>query len=322
MSDFTVTVIIPTYKRGKYLVEVLKCLIRQTYPPIEILIVDQTEKYTKEEWNQLKKFLNLPIVHYIQQREPNAQKARNKGIDTSRGDIILFLDDDIIFQDNLIENHVRNYNDINIDGVVGQVLYGNKNYSSDLPKEYFHRKYGWLYFPHSYDKRMWIISVSSNNFSLRKKVIEKGIRFDETFSGSTFRDDADLSLEIWRNGFQLIYDPQCSIIEQSAPYGGMRQGVRSKYIQPISYIKGECYFILKNFGIDCWFPLLWKAYRRYVLFKRSLKSPYLFIKLNIRWTIALFMAANGAYQIRKQNKNKYPWLTPDIMVKVKNGQER
>ena len=99
-----VTVLIPTLNRYSYLQALLEQLRRQTVPPLEIIIVDQTPSDRRPP-GLYEAFRDLPL-NVIHQAEPGQCTSRNAGLQASRGDFILFLDDDDEIPADLIENHL------------------------------------------------------------------------------------------------------------------------------------------------------------------------------------------------------------------------
>ena len=90
-----VSVIIPTYNRHDILPDTVKHLLDQDYPNYEIIVIDQT----KDVPNNIKKFfkeVSNKGVRYIHIDRPGLPNARNIGIKIATGEIILFVDDDII----------------------------------------------------------------------------------------------------------------------------------------------------------------------------------------------------------------------------------
>ena len=59
-----VSVIIPTYKRSKYLIRAIKSVLNQTYENIEIIIVDDNGKGTEDQLDtelRLKEFIDKKL---------------------------------------------------------------------------------------------------------------------------------------------------------------------------------------------------------------------------------------------------------------------
>lgn len=94
MTECTVSVIVATYRRQETLQRALGSLGDQTYPDMEIIVVDDNDE---PEWNRLTESVvrRYPNVRYIQ-NHPNmgSAKTRNIGIEAVRGEYITFLDDD------------------------------------------------------------------------------------------------------------------------------------------------------------------------------------------------------------------------------------
>lgn len=88
----SVSVVIPTFDRAGVLGRSLDSVLRQTLPPLEILVVDDassdgTERLVRERGAGLVRYIRLP-------HRSGAQAARNRGIREARGDWIAFQDSD------------------------------------------------------------------------------------------------------------------------------------------------------------------------------------------------------------------------------------
>lgn len=92
-----VSVIVPSYNSGKYILETLQSVIAQTYGNWECIIVDDGS--TDNTAVVVKEFISSDsrfIYHY--QKNKGLAGARNTGIELSKGTYIQFLDsDDVIF---------------------------------------------------------------------------------------------------------------------------------------------------------------------------------------------------------------------------------
>ena len=78
----------------------------QTNRPLEILVVDQSTRplprvraYLQGEGQDIRHLTLSP---------PSTTAARNLAIRETRGEIVLFLDDDVLFQPDLIRHHLEN----------------------------------------------------------------------------------------------------------------------------------------------------------------------------------------------------------------------
>ncbi len=99
-----VSVIVPTYNRAHLIEKTLQSVRRQTYRPIELLVVDDGS--TDNTQQVVREFAEAAAgelrVRYVRQENQGAQVARNRGLVESRGEFIQFLDsDDLLHPDKL-----------------------------------------------------------------------------------------------------------------------------------------------------------------------------------------------------------------------------
>ena len=97
-----VSVILPTYNRANYLIASLESLLAQTYPNIEILVVNDGS--TDETAAKLAAFRDR--ILYIEKANGGKSSAVNRGLRYSTGDYVWVFDDDDIALPDLVESHV------------------------------------------------------------------------------------------------------------------------------------------------------------------------------------------------------------------------
>tara|TARA_B110000037_G_scaffold16980_1_gene17524 strand:+ start:4833 stop:5858 length:1026 start_codon:yes stop_codon:yes gene_type:complete len=123
MKSPMISVVIRSYNRLNHVLEIVQVCCTQTYENFEVVILDQSsDNHFKEYSPELNKLdSRFRVVH----REPlGGTGARNYGVAYSKGEIILFMDDDDIpIGNNWIADHARNYNDPNCIGVSGRHIY-------------------------------------------------------------------------------------------------------------------------------------------------------------------------------------------------------
>ncbi len=95
-----VSVIIPTYNYGRYLGKALESCRSQTYKGLEIIVVDDGS--TDDTRGVVERF--GPGVVYIFQANQGVSRARNRGLDVARGELLTFLDaDDYLLPDSIAD---------------------------------------------------------------------------------------------------------------------------------------------------------------------------------------------------------------------------
>lgn len=105
-----VSVIIPSYNKYPLNQLTLYSLAKQTFDPskMEVIFVDDG---STDETKQTMSDINLPFVfNYIYiNKNMGRSKARNLGIESARGRILIFLDAELIVEPDFIENHYRHH---------------------------------------------------------------------------------------------------------------------------------------------------------------------------------------------------------------------
>jgi len=107
----TVSVIIPTYNRFKYLLNLLESVKKQTYPNVEIIAVNDNsshQEYYNYDWDAK----GVKIIHLDQNSKELfgyacAGFVRNKGIEVASGKYIAFCDDDDIWFPEKLELQIK-----------------------------------------------------------------------------------------------------------------------------------------------------------------------------------------------------------------------
>jgi glycosyltransferase involved in cell wall biosynthesis len=93
-----VSVIIPTYNRANLLPETLDSVLAQTWPRMELIVVDDGS--TDSTPNALAPFLDR--LRYVYQDNRGRSAARNAGVSLATGKFVVFLDsDDLLLPDGL-----------------------------------------------------------------------------------------------------------------------------------------------------------------------------------------------------------------------------
>ena len=101
-----VSIIMPYYKKKKYIELAVNSVIQQTYKNFELIIVYDDEN--KEDLNLLKNLIKKDkrIKLYINKKNLGAGRSRNKGIKLSKGSLIAFLDADDLWTRNKLKRQI------------------------------------------------------------------------------------------------------------------------------------------------------------------------------------------------------------------------
>lgn len=101
-----ISVIIPVYNRFEYVENIIKCLMKQTVQPDEIIFADDgSSENLKEVLEKYKKIYNIKMKHvYQEDRGFRKSKSCNNAVLESEGDYLIFLDQDAVFPESLISD--------------------------------------------------------------------------------------------------------------------------------------------------------------------------------------------------------------------------
>lgn len=99
-----VSVVITNYNYGRFLQQTIESVLAQTYPNIEVIVVDDGS--TDETWEVIAKY---PQITVIRQHREGVSVARNKGAMAASGDYLAFLDSDDMWAPQKIEKQVQKF---------------------------------------------------------------------------------------------------------------------------------------------------------------------------------------------------------------------
>ena len=105
MANPLVSVIIPNYNYAQYLPQTLDSVLAQTYPHVEIIVVDDGSTDGSEA--VLREYSDR--VSSFQQQREGVSVARNLGVQKSSGQLIAFLDADDLWLPTKLERQVQKF---------------------------------------------------------------------------------------------------------------------------------------------------------------------------------------------------------------------
>lgn len=174
-----VSVIMPTYKRSDKLLRAIDSVLAQTYPSIELLLVndnDPHDAYTRElleKTEHLRKDPRFQLI--IQDKHINGAVARNVGIKKAQGEYIAFLDDDDWWAPEKISRQVEVLSDLDSEwgGVSCKfMLYDSMGRIIGKTQKY---RDGYIY----KDILNLLSDVATGTLLLRRKALDDAGYFDE-----------------------------------------------------------------------------------------------------------------------------------------------
>jgi glycosyltransferase involved in cell wall biosynthesis len=109
-NEVIISFVIPTLNRPNPLEKALQSIFRQTKLPDEIIIVDQSDDSKTQ--NLIKKKLQISLkkgisLRYMWEEIKSINHARNLGLHAATGNIVLFLDDDMIVDEHYVSEILK-----------------------------------------------------------------------------------------------------------------------------------------------------------------------------------------------------------------------
>ncbi len=113
----TVSVVVVSYCGNEELISCLMALDHQTYGDFEIILVDNGGNEAVQA-----RVHEHPVRHVRLTGNLGPSAARNVGIQSAKGQVVVFLDDDLIAAPDLVEAHVRAHDELDIVALRGKCL--------------------------------------------------------------------------------------------------------------------------------------------------------------------------------------------------------
>jgi glucosyltransferase len=96
-----ISIMICNYNYGQYIGEAIESALNQTYPNIELIIIDDGSTDNSRE--VIEKYVGeYPEIRYYKQRNQGVVPTRNRGLELAEGDFLMFLDSDDIIPNNYV----------------------------------------------------------------------------------------------------------------------------------------------------------------------------------------------------------------------------
>ncbi|MGK7926039.1 MAG: glycosyltransferase family 2 protein [Spirulina sp.] len=198
------SVVIPTYNRKPILEKCLQALESQNLgfdgiiEDYEILVVDDGSTDGTLDWLQGQK-REFPHVITRSQKHQGPAAARNLGVETSRGDTIIFIDSDLVVTENFLQAHadrlLRGYQEHQSDRIFtyGWVI-NTCNFDNPTSEPYKITDFSAAYF-------------ATGNVAIAKKWLLKAGLFDTSFQLYGW-EDLELGVRLKKFGLKLLKCPE------------------------------------------------------------------------------------------------------------------
>lgn len=197
--------IIPTIDRYEYIGKSIDSLVNGSFPPNEVIIVDQTER-ARRRYDIYEPFRTSGIVKVIYLDSPGQSTARNIAIAAARNEWLLLFEDDTEAWPSMVADHISLIESSFADVSTGVSLAPWKDIS---------------YIPERLRKFQIADVLATGNAFLSKTVANSVGGLDPAFDRGSGADD-DFGRRLYLTGKLIVFNHKAIQTHHKAPQGGMR----------------------------------------------------------------------------------------------------
>jgi glycosyltransferase involved in cell wall biosynthesis len=216
-----ISIIIPVHNRLKPLKKCLESVFSQNYKNFEVIVVDDASTV------DLKAIKNsYPVRYYRLAKNRGPGFARNFGVKHSRGEIVLFIDSDVLANKGLLKKIYTHFK-INKDIVAVQ-----GNYSL-IP--YFRNFFSFfknitLYYHFKTFSKKYTNSIASFCTAVKRKEFLDSGGFDEKIRNASIEDE-EFGIKLTQEGHKILYDNELQVqhMKKFNLYSLVRQDYRTGF---------------------------------------------------------------------------------------------
>lgn len=236
MENFPfVSIIIPAYNHKFFVHRAVESLLRQDYPleHFEIIVVDDgSTDGTGECVARLKKTSSTSIKYFFQENKGPAA-ARNRGIQNSKGSIVVFLDADCVASENWLTEIVRGYHGATIAGIGGR--------TKALPAASLVSRYCAHVSMNETPliDETGVVYVITGNASFQKRALIEVGGFDERFDAPG-GEDPDICRRLKERGYAFCYNRKAVV------YNRHKESLGALWKTYYNYGRGYAYMMLRS----------------------------------------------------------------------------
>jgi glycosyltransferase involved in cell wall biosynthesis len=293
MKKVRFSIVIPTLRRGALLRMTLEGLLACDPGPDEVIVIDaDPERSAQAIVEELASRAGSSRLRYLTSA-PGLAQQRNLGIDEAKGDVIVFVDDDVQIPPDLLERLGAAYADEAVLGATGRVVepedprIGNPRsvLRRCLPgggREGQFTRYGYPRYLQTLDQSRDVEYMLGCLMSARHAAARQ-VRFDEGLGRYALAEDEDFSYRLSRLG-RIRYVPEAVVHHRKIGYLSHDSRDFGRLV-----VKNRAYLFRKNF------PQTALARTQFALFVAGLVAHRL---LNRKWRGAQGLIEGAAAVMR------------------------
>jgi GT2 family glycosyltransferase len=233
----SLSVVIPTYRRSRVLLQTIEFLSRQASAEDEVLVIDQTEEHDSGTAAQLQTLHQHRVIRWLHEPRPSVTVAMNRGLIEAERDVVVFTDDDVKPDPGFLSAHRDAHRRASKTLVAGRVIQPweeDTSVSCARPSRF------------ASVEPAWLGEFMGGNFSIRRQLALELRGFDENFVQVAYRFEAEFAHRFRVEGGDIYFEPKACLHHLRVASGGTRSyGEHLKTARP-SHAVGDYYFALRT----------------------------------------------------------------------------
>src|SRR5215469_8927307 len=214
-----VSVIVPAYNEAANIAATVRSLVGNDYPRLEVIVVDDG---STDATADIVTRLRLPGVYVIRQDNAGKPAALNTGIRHARGDLLILVDGDTVFEPDAVGRLIQPLKDPRVGAVSGNTKVANRR---GLLGRWQHLEY---VIGFNLDRRMFDVARCMPTVPGAIGAFRRSALHDVGgVSGQTLAEDTDVTMAVIRAGWRVVYVPD-AVAWTEAP-ASLRQLWRQRY---------------------------------------------------------------------------------------------
>lgn len=207
-----ISIIVPTHNRFEILKKCMKSLHQQSFDKdlYEVIVIDDG---STDETSKLREKIFSPFdfnAKYFFQSSKGPAAARNYGIRSSKGELLIFIGDDIILTHDFINAHFHEHekHPDSYFAVIGKTVWDQTLHITKFMK---HLENGIQFdFNHLNNKNISFKHCYTSNISVKKKIImENNLFFDEKLPYAAY-EDIEWGYRLHKKSIQFRFLPEAT----------------------------------------------------------------------------------------------------------------
>lgn len=293
-NSLKVSILLPTYNRAQLLPRCIMSVLSQTYENWELIIADDGSSDNTSNEVQKLKLLDERIIYHKNKRNIGLPQNRNISLSLASGDLVWFIEDDMILKNDSLEILVKSWKDIKKNeetlGVLCPALVSDEtpqdtrrgvlDYARSLKGRDLSRSpcvvdkwTGLIYRNFSPEFKEPVAIDDCHSCSLfQKEIFDKNKYESHAYAGNYVGEESDFHFRLIKLGYKIYFQPRAILYHKTINSGGCRLPITkwSYY-----FARNHIVFLTRNYGIKsfymipCFFVYNLSVMIRYIIFKNT-----------------------------------------------------